>query len=102
MTRERNFGRYSPQQVEEFYASGQWADENFTELLRARAESAPDKIFVTDGAQELTFMQLYDKSQRLALGLHRSGLRAATASPFNYPTWGSSSLSQRRSLGSGW
>lgn len=88
MTRERNLGRYTLQQIGEFYASGQWADENFTDLLRARAESTPDKIFVTDGTQELTFSQLYDKSQRLALGLHRTGLRAGDRVAVQLPNWG--------------
>lgn len=88
MTRDRNLGRYTPRQVEEFYASGQWADENFTDLLRARAEGSPDKIFVTDGVQELTFSQLYDRSQRLALGLHRRGLRAGDRVAVQLPNWG--------------
>jgi len=88
MTHERNLGRYTSQQVEEFYASGQWADENFTELLRARAESTPDKIFLTDGAQELTFSQLYDKSQQLALGLRRTGLRSGDRVAVQLPNWG--------------
>ncbi|MBF4478149.1 cyclohexanecarboxylate-CoA ligase [Rhodococcus rhodochrous J3] len=88
MTHERNLGRYTSQQVEEFYASGQWADENFTEILRARAESTPDKIFLTDGAQELTFSQLYDKSQQLALGLRRTGLRSGDRVAVQLPNWG--------------
>ncbi|PKZ66257.1 cyclohexanecarboxylate-CoA ligase, partial [Gordonia terrae] len=76
MTSEHNLGRYTTTQVEQFYASGQWTDENFTELLRSRAEAYPDKVFVTDGVYALTYADLYDTSQRLALGFHRRGLTA--------------------------
>ncbi|MDV2477117.1 AMP-binding protein [Rhodococcus zopfii] len=87
MTSERNLGRYTQLQVEEFYASGRWADENFTELVRARAVSNPDKIFVTDGERALTFAQLYDESQRLALGLRRKGLEAGDRVAVQLPNW---------------
>ncbi|PPJ23731.1 cyclohexanecarboxylate-CoA ligase [Nocardia nova] len=87
MTSERNLGRYTPEQIEEFYASGQWADVNFTELLRERAETYPDKVFVTDGVYALTFAELYTTSQRLALGLHRRGLRAGDRVAVQLPNW---------------
>ncbi|MEV4123793.1 AMP-binding protein [Nocardia sp. NPDC049707] len=87
MTSERNLGRYTPAQIDEFYASGQWADVNFTELLRSRAEAYPNKVFVTDGTHAMTFAELYDTSQRLALGLHRQGLRAGDRVAVQLPNW---------------
>ncbi len=87
MSSERNLGRYTPAQIDEFYATGQWADVNFTELLRARAETNPDKVFITDGAYALTFAELYDTSQRLALGLHGYGLRAGDRVAVQLPNW---------------
>ena len=87
MTSERNFGCYSSEQVEEFYARGQWTGENFTELLRSRAVSNPDKTFVTDGARTLTFRELYEKSQHLALGLRRRGLRQGDRVAVQLPNW---------------
>ncbi|NLE81933.1 MAG: AMP-binding protein, partial [Rhodococcus sp.] len=87
MTSERNLGRYTRRQVEEFYARGHWADENFTDLLRHRAGISPDKTFVTDGERELTFAQLYDRSQRLALGLRRKGLEAGDRVAVQLPNW---------------
>lgn len=87
MTSERNLGRYTPAQIEQFYASGQWADVNFTELLRSRSEANPDKVFLTDGSYTLTFAELYDSAQRLALGLHRSGLTAGDRVAVQLPNW---------------
>ncbi|WP_227999029.1 AMP-binding protein [Nocardia australiensis] len=87
MTSERNLGRYTTAQIDEFYAGGQWADVNFTELLRSRAEANPDKVFVTDGTYALTFAELYDTSQRLALGLHRQGLRHGDRVAVQLPNW---------------
>jgi acyl-coenzyme A synthetase/AMP-(fatty) acid ligase len=84
---ERNLGRYTQAQIDEFYASGQWADENFTELLRSHAESNPAKTFVTDGTRALTFSELYEKSQRLALGLRRRGLQPGDRVAVQLPNW---------------
>jgi acyl-coenzyme A synthetase/AMP-(fatty) acid ligase len=87
MISERNLGSYTPAQIERFYASGQWADVNFTELLRSRAEANPDKVFLTDGTHTLTFAELYDTSQRLALGLRRHGLTAGDRVAVQLPNW---------------
>ncbi|MEV0110050.1 AMP-binding protein [Nocardia sp. NPDC050799] len=87
MTSERNLGRYTPAQIDEFYASGQWTDENFTDLLRSRAAANPDKVFVTDGTYALTFAELYESAQRLALGLHRRGLRPGDRVAVQLPNW---------------
>ncbi|MGV9710998.1 AMP-binding protein [Gordonia sp. NPDC003424] len=87
MSIERNLGRYTQEQIEQYYASGQWADENFTELLRSRAERNPNKVFVTDGTHALTFAELYDSSQRLALGLHRRGLAEGDRVAVQLPNW---------------
>lgn len=84
---ERNLGRYTDAEIAGFYASGAWADENFTELLRSRAQANPDKVFVTDGTKSLTFAQLYDDSQRLALGLRRKGLRPGDRVAAQLPNW---------------
>ncbi|OUC80275.1 AMP-binding protein [Gordonia lacunae] len=87
MTSEHDLGRYTAEQVEHFYASGQWTDENFTELLRSRAEAKPDKVFVTDGVHALTYADLYDSSQRLALGLRRQGLESGDRVAVQLPNW---------------
>ena len=87
MTSEHDLGRYTAEQVEQFYASGQWTDENFTELLRSRVEAHADKVFVTDGVHALTYADLYDTSQRLALGLRRRGLEYGDRVAVQLPNW---------------
>ncbi|WP_439031291.1 AMP-binding protein [Gordonia terrae] len=87
MTSEHYLGRYTQAQVDEFYAGGQWTDQNFTELLRSRAEANPDKVFVTDGTHTLTYAEFYDTSQRLALGLKRRGLAAGDRVAVQLPNW---------------
>ncbi|MGW0035163.1 AMP-binding protein [Gordonia sp. NPDC003376] len=87
MSGGRNLGRYTREQIDGYYTAGQWADENFTELLRSRAESKPDKVFVTDGVHALTFAELYASSQQLAVGLHRDGVRAGARVAVQLPNW---------------
>ncbi|MFC8178764.1 AMP-binding protein [Rhodococcus sp. NPDC057297] len=87
MTNQRNFGRYTPQQVDEFYSTGMWTEENFTDLVRSRAERNPGRTFATDGTKSLTFAELFDTSQRLALGFHRKGLRAGDRVAVQLPNW---------------
>ncbi|GAC84646.1 putative fatty-acid--CoA ligase [Gordonia paraffinivorans NBRC 108238] len=87
MSSERDLGRYTPEQIEDYYRTGQWTDENFTELLKQRAQSHADKVFVTDGTHELTYAELYTTSQQLAVGLRRRGLAAGDRVAVQLPNW---------------
>ncbi len=87
MAIEGQLGPHSHEQIEQYYASGQWAQENFTELLRARAERNPDKTFVTDGTRTMTFAEVYRESQQLALGFSRRGLRGGDRVAVQLPNW---------------
>ncbi len=87
MTDQKDLGRYTAADVDNYYASGQWSQDNYTDLLKARAESHADKVFVTDGVNSLTFAELYDASQRLALGLRRSGVTAGDRVAVQLPNW---------------
>ncbi|GAB25449.1 putative fatty-acid--CoA ligase [Gordonia polyisoprenivorans NBRC 16320 = JCM 10675] len=87
MASGRNLGRYTQEQIDDYYATGQWSDQNFTELLRERAVSHASKVFITDGDNALTFTELYDATQSLALGLHRKGLRQGDRVAVQLPNW---------------
>ena len=87
MASERNLGHYTQEQVEDYYATGRWSDQNFTDLLRERALSHARKVFITDGDHALTFAELYDATQSLALGLHRMGLRPGDRVAVQLPNW---------------
>jgi acyl-coenzyme A synthetase/AMP-(fatty) acid ligase len=79
--------RYSQQEIDEYYGAGLWSTETFHDLLVRRVEENPDKVFATDGTRSLTFRQLFDSAQRLAVGLHRHGLRAGDTVAVQLPSW---------------
>ncbi|WP_280502870.1 AMP-binding protein [Nocardia farcinica] len=87
MTSECNIGHYARRQIDQFYAEGLWAAENFTDVLRARAEREGDRTFVTDGTFTLSFAAVADRSERLAVGLHRLGLRRGDRVAVQMPNW---------------
>src|ERR1700682_336993 len=79
--------RYSPQEIEDYYGSGLWSTETFYDLLVRRVEDNPNKVFANDGTRSLTFRDLFDGAQRLAVGLHRQGLRAGDTAAMQLPSW---------------
>jgi acyl-CoA synthetase len=78
---------YSRQEIENYYAAGLWSADTFHDLLVQRVENSPDKVFATDGTRSLTFRQLFDGAQRLAVGLHRQGWRAGDTAAVQLPSW---------------
>jgi cyclohexanecarboxylate-CoA ligase len=79
--------RYSPQEIDRYYGAGLWSTETFHDLLMRRIEDDPDKVFATDGTRSLTFRELFDGAQRLAVGLHRRGLRRGDTAAVQLPNW---------------
>ncbi|MCV7301292.1 AMP-binding protein [Mycobacterium barrassiae] len=79
--------RYSPQQIEEYYRTGMWSTDTFHDLLLRRVNDNPDKVFATDGTRSLTFRELFEAGQRLAVGLHRQGLRRGDTAAVQLPNW---------------
>jgi acyl-CoA synthetase (AMP-forming)/AMP-acid ligase II len=79
--------RYSPQEIDHYYESGLWATETFHDLLVRRVQQNPDKVFATDGTRSLTYRELFDAGQRLAVGLHRQGLRRGDTAAVQLPNW---------------
>src|ERR1700758_3565896 len=79
--------RYSPQEIDHYYREGLWSTKTFHDLLVRRVEDNPDKVFATDGTRSLTFRELFDAGQRLAVGLHRHGLRRGDTAAVQLPNW---------------
>ena len=79
--------RYSPHEIDHYYRSGNWSTDTFHDLLVRRVEENPDKVFATDGTRSLTFRELFDAGQRLAVGLHRRGLRRGDTAAVQLPNW---------------
>jgi cyclohexanecarboxylate-CoA ligase len=78
---------YSRHEIDDYYAAGMWSTDTFHDLLVRRDEKNPDKVFATDGTRSLTFRQLFDGAQRLAVGLHRQGWRAGDTAAVQLPSW---------------
>src|ERR1700692_1038271 len=78
---------YSRQEIDDYYGSGLWSTDTFHDLLVRRVEDNPDKVFATDGTRSLTFRELSDAAQRLAIGLHRQGLRRGDTAAVQLPNW---------------
>ena len=79
--------RYSPQEIDQYYRAGLWSTDTVHDLLARRVEENPDKVFATDGTRSLTFQELFDAGQRLAVGLHRHGLRRGDTAAVQLPNW---------------
>jgi acyl-coenzyme A synthetase/AMP-(fatty) acid ligase len=79
--------RYSPEEIDRYYGAGLWSTETFHDLLVRHVRENPDKVFVTDGTRSLTFRELFDAGQRLAVGLHRRGLRRGDTAAVQLPNW---------------
>jgi acyl-CoA synthetase (AMP-forming)/AMP-acid ligase II len=79
--------RYSPQEIDRYYGAGLWSTETFHDLLMRRVDENPDKVFATDGTRSLTYRELFDGAQRLAVGLHRRGLRRGDTAAVQLPNW---------------
>jgi 2,3-dihydroxybenzoate-AMP ligase len=57
-----------------YRASGLWQGIAVGEMVARTAHAMPDKTALVHGEQRLSYAQLMQASQRLALGLHRAGL----------------------------
>ena len=79
--------RYSPQEIDHYYHAGLWSTDTFHDLLVRHVEENPDKVFATDGTRSMTFRELFDAGQRLAVGLHRRGLRRGDTAAVQLPNW---------------
>src|SRR6202051_3703851 len=79
--------RHSQEKNDRYYGAGLWSTETFHDLLVRRVEDNPDKVFATDGTRSLTFRELSDAAQRLAIGLHRQGLRRGDTAAVQLPNW---------------
>ena len=79
--------RYTTQEIEQYYRAGLWSTDTFHDLLLRRLEDNPDKVFATDGTRSLTYRELFNAGQRLAVGLHRRGLRRGDTVAVQLPNW---------------
>ena len=65
----------SAAKLRSFYAAGFWRDDTIYSLVRAHAETTPDKFAMRDRLRRVTYCELVAAADRLAGDLHARGLR---------------------------
>lgn len=79
--------RYSEEEIERFYATGQWTQDTLWSLLDAQTETNPDRLFMTDDRSAMTYRQLRDTSLQLAAGLRQAGISPGDRVSVQIPNW---------------
>lgn len=67
--------RFTTEQIEQYYATGNWVEDTFSDTIRKQAQQRADKVYCLDSTHSLTFAELYEQVQRLAVGLKRLGVQ---------------------------
>jgi 2,3-dihydroxybenzoate-AMP ligase len=81
------FVPYNEQDVEKYIKNGYWRDMTFGDMLDKIANSCPAKEALVDDNNRLTYAQLRDKVNRLAIGFIRLGIRPQDRVLLQFPNW---------------
>ena len=81
------FTPFKPDDVEKYTRLGWWAGLTFGDILDRAAETYPDKEALVDDSGRLTFSQVRDKVNRLAIGLISLGIAAKERVLVQLPNW---------------
>ena len=68
-------------------AEGRWPCPTPSELLERRRRDTPDRVFLIDGAERLTFGQFAARVERLATGLAGLGIGPGDVVSWQLPSW---------------
>ncbi|MCT1515778.1 AMP-binding protein [Dietzia cercidiphylli] len=68
-----------------FRAAGHWQDRSLDHYLERSARLWGDRVAVVDGAQRLTFSEVYRDAMRLAAALFERGVRSGDVVSFQLP-----------------
>ncbi len=67
---------HDPRQARAYYNAGYWRDDTLYSLLRRHADVRPERYALRDSARRLTWRELADWVDVVALDLHQAGLKA--------------------------
>jgi cyclohexanecarboxylate-CoA ligase len=79
--------RYSDEQIERFYAEGLWTAATLFSSVEEQAQIRGDRQFLFDSTTSYTFAGLRDEALRVAVGLHRLGIRTGDRVAIQIPNW---------------
>ena len=81
------FTPYRPEDVEKYNRLGWWGDRTFGDILDRAADQYPAREAFVDGISRLTFAQVRDKVNRLAIGLMNLGIKPKERVLVQLPNW---------------
>ncbi|GIW42558.1 MAG: long-chain-fatty-acid--CoA ligase [Candidatus Binatia bacterium] len=73
--------------LERHRARGEWPVPSAAQLLAERLRNAPDREFLIDGTQRLSFRAFEDRVSRLVAGLRALGVRRGDVVSWQLPSW---------------
>lgn len=79
--------RYDQAQIRWYYASGLWRRESLFDEVSERADRHPGRRFVFDSSTSLSYGELREQGLRVAVGLHRLGVRPGDKVVVQLPNW---------------
>lgn len=79
--------RYSAEDIDRFYETGQWRRETLFQMLQAQVEAQPDRAFITDDHRALTFQEMRDQAVAFAAGLKARGIGPGDRVAVQMPNW---------------
>lgn len=79
--------RWSQQDINRYYAEGQWDHATFFDHAARQAATQPDKVFATDGTSSLTYGELHESALRLAAGFLGLGIGRGDRVAVQLPSW---------------
>lgn len=81
------FTPYHPDDVKTYNRLRYWPGLTFGDILDRAADMFPDKIAFTDRKSHLTYSQVRDKANRLAVGLDKLGIEPTERVLLQLPNW---------------
>jgi cyclohexanecarboxylate-CoA ligase len=80
-------GNYTSEQVEEYYTTGDWQDRVLYDFVVDRATAHPDRVYLTDGTETVTYRRLREDAVRIAAGLSKLGVGKGDRVVVQMPNW---------------
>ncbi len=77
----------TPERIARHTADGYWRGRVITDFLDEHAAANPDKVAFVDPRRRVTYAQLKEQSDRVALGLLELGVRPGDVVSFQLPNW---------------
>src|SRR5690625_3771836 len=79
--------RYTPEQIESFYADGFWTSKGMFQELEQQVATKPNKVFITDDTTSYTYREVYEEAVKVAARLQELGVGQKDTVAIQMPSW---------------